>query len=147
MTILEMTAAHTATVAQLEARCFADPWSEASVAGELDNPLSLWLVAVDGGGRLLGYAGSQAVLDAADVMNVAVAPEARRQGVARALLEALEARLRARGVASLSLEVRPSNGPALALYESLGFTEAGRRPGYYRNPREDAWILRKEWKL
>ena len=87
------------------------------------------------------------MLDAADVMNVAVAPEARRQGVARALLEALEARLRARGVASLSLEVRPSNGPALALYESLGFTEAGRRPGYYRNPREDAWILRKEWKL
>ena len=144
--LAEMTAAHVPAVARLEQCCFSDPWSEASVAAELDNPLSLWLVAL-ADGRVVGYVGSQAVLDAADVMNVAVDCAFRRRGIARVLLTALVDRLAARGVSSLALEVRPSNGGALALYRSLGFSEAGRRPGYYRNPREDALILRKEWNV
>ena len=146
MEILYMTAEHVSAVAQLEAICFSDPWSEASVAGELENPLSLWLVAVEDG-QVIGYVGSQAVLDAADIMNVAVAPEHRRKGIARLLLLQLEEEMRQKDVASLTLEVRASNLPAQALYEELGYREVGRRPNYYRKPREDALILRKEWEL
>lgn len=146
MTIIQMTSAHVPQVAQLERVCFQDPWSERSIASELENPLSLWLVAMEED-RLLGYVGSQTVLDETDMMNVAVDPTARRQGVARALIQALTAQLKQRGSRKLSLEVRASNLGAIRLYESLGFARLGCRPGYYRNPREDAWILGKEWQV
>ncbi len=133
-----------AAVAELEKRCFSDPWSERSIAAELENPLSLWLVATDGEGQILGYIGSQSVVPEADVMNLAVAPEARRQKIAAGLLYALSERLYQRGVRSLFLEVRVSNEPALALYRSAEFEAVGRRPKYYVNPTEDALILRKE---
>lgn len=144
--IVTMKAAHVSQVAALERACFPDPWSENSVASELENPLSLWLVAQDRE-RVLGYVGSQSVLGQADMMNLAVAPQARRQGVARCLIRALEQSLRARQVHSLTLEVRASNQPARALYEAVGFQQVGRRPRYYLDPREDALILRKEWNL
>ena len=144
--LVPMTEAHVARVAALEQVCFSDPWSENSVRSELDNPLSTWLVALEGE-TVLGYVGSQTVLDEADIMNVAVAPEHRRQGVARLLLERLEQALRSRNVHSLTLEVRASNEPAKALYASLGYVPVGRRPNYYFKPREDALILRKEWEL
>ena len=146
MTIMQMTSAHVPQVAQLEGICFQDPWSERSIASELENPLSLWLVAMEKD-RLLGYVGSQTVLDETDMMNVAVDPAARRQGVARALIQELTAQLKQRGSRKLSLEVRASNLGAICLYESLGFVRLGCRPGYYRNPREDAWILGKEWQV
>lgn len=146
MEILYMTAEHVPAVARLETICFPDPWSENSVAEELNNPLSLWLVAAEDG-EVIGYVGSQAVLDAADIMNVAVAPEHRRRGIARLLLLQLEEEMRMRDVTSLTLEVRASNLTAQALYEGLGYHEVGRRPNYYRKPREDALILRKEWEL
>ena len=146
MTIIQMTSAHVPQVAQLERVCFQDPWSEQSIASELENPLSLWLVAMEED-RLLGYVGSQTVLDETDMMNVAVDPAARRQGVARALIQELTAQLKQRGSRKLSLEVRASNLGAIRLYESLGFARLGCRPGYYRNPREDAWILGKEWQV
>jgi ribosomal-protein-alanine N-acetyltransferase len=141
--ILPMTAAHVPAVAALEAACFSDPWSERSIAGELDDPLARWLVAVEDG-AVLGYVGSQTVLDEADVMNVAVSPDARCRGVARALMTALLDVLRETGVKTLTLEVRASNDPAIALYDALGFTQVGRRPRYYRHPVEDALILRVE---
>lgn len=146
MTIMQMTSTHVSQVARLEGICFQDPWSERSIASELENPLSLWLVAMEED-RLLGYVGSQTVLDETDMMNVAVDPAARRQGVARALIQALTAQLKQRGSRKLSLEVRASNLGAIRLYESLGFVRLGCRPGYYRNPREDAWILGKEWQV
>lgn len=144
MTIEQMKSSWVTQVAQLEKDCFRDPWSEKSIAGELDNPLSLWLVAVDDG-RLLGYVGSQTVLDETDMMNIAVAKEDRRRGVARALILELVNQLAQQGSRSLTLEVRASNQGAIALYQSLGFVQTGRRPNYYRNPREDGLILRKEW--
>ena len=144
--VVSMTEAHVARVAALEQVCFSDPWSENSVRSELDNPLSTWLVALEGE-TVLGYVGSQTVLDEADIMNVAVAPGYRRQGIARLLLERLEEALRTRKVHSLTLEVRASNEPAKALYASLGYVQVGRRPNYYFKPREDALILRKEWEL
>lgn len=146
MMIEPMNASHVPQIAQLEKRCFSDPWSEKSMASELENPLSVWLVAVDGG-QLIGYVGSQTVLGETDMMNLAVAPEARRQGTGRALVLALVDALTEKGSHSLMLEVRVSNTPAQKLYESLGFSQVGRRPKYYVNPREDALILRKEWSV
>ena len=143
MIIRKMRREDVCEIAALERMCFSDPWSENSVASELVNPLSSWLVAVDGG-KVVGYIGSQAVLDAADVMNLAVAPEYRRRGIAQALLQELTHCLRKKNVIALLLEVRVSNAPAIALYEKLGFVKVGCRPKYYHNPREDALILRKE---
>ena len=141
-----MAQCHIAQVAELEKICFADPWSEKSIASELENPLSYWLVALEGS-TVAGYAGSQTVLGETDMMNVAVRPECRRQGVAEALIEGLIVGLKERESHCLTLEVRDSNAPARALYEKLGFLEVGRRKNYYRNPGEDALILRKEWTL
>ena len=146
ITIEPMCAHHITQIASLEQQCFSDPWSENSVASELKNPLSLWLVALDGE-TVAGYIGSQSVLDAADMMNLAVSPNYRRQGVASQLVTQLVEQLAARGVNALVLEVRVSNTPAITLYHKLGFTQVGRRPRYYSHPREDALILRKEWSL
>ena len=141
-----MTRAHVAQIAALEELCFQDPWSENSIASELENRLSLWLVALDGD-RVVGYVGSQSVMGWADMMNIAVHPDYRRQGVAQELVQRLVAALAQVKVYCLTLEVRASNEPAKALYEKLGFLQVGRRPNYYRKPKEDALILRKEWSL
>ena len=146
MEIRKMTAREVPQVTELEKLCFSQPWSEKSVAGELENPLALWLVAMEGD-RLAGYVGSQTVMDETDMMNLAVAPQFRRQGVGEALVNALTASLKELGSRCLTLEVRDSNEAARALYGKLGFTEIGRRRGYYRDPREDALILRKEWEI
>ena len=144
MILTKMTESHVPQVAELEKLCFSDPWSEKSVASELENPLSLWLVAVDGD-TVAGYVGSQTVIDESDMMNVAVHPDHRRQGVAEALVLALAAELKAMGSRCLTLEVRASNAPAIALYEKLGFVQIGLRKNYYRNPKENALILRWEF--
>jgi len=145
MIITEMTEKHVAQVAELEKVCFGtEAWSEKSVASELENELSLWLVALDGD-DVAGYVGSQTVLGETDMMNVAVHPNHRRQGIAGALVTALVVALKEKGSHSLTLEVRASNESARTLYEKLGFLLAGVRKNYYRNPREDALILRKEW--
>ena len=141
---LPMNQDHIAAIARLEAICFSDPWSEGSVASELSNPLSRWIVAMDGM-TLVGYVGSQTVLGESDMMNIAVAPDARRRGIAQGLVEALIQVLKELDSHCLSLEVRASNEPAKALYGKLGFREIGRRKNYYRNPKEDALILGKEW--
>ena len=141
-----MNASHVQQIAGLEKICFSDPWSENSIASELENRLSYWLVALDGD-IVTGYVGSQSVLGESDMMNVAVHPDYRRQGIAEALVTHLVQALREKGNHCLTLEVRVSNTPAIALYEKLGFTQVGRRPNYYRNPKEDALILRKEWQI
>jgi ribosomal-protein-alanine N-acetyltransferase len=87
------------------------------------------------------------VLDQADMMNIAVHPDYRRQGIGRDLVLALSDALKEKGIRGLMLEVRASNAPAIALYEQLGFIQVGLRPNYYRNPKENALILRKEWSL
>ena len=140
--IVNLNESHVAAVAELEKQYFSEPWSENSVREELTNELALWLVAMDGD-TVVGYVGSQTVLGEADMMNIAVADTHRRQGIARLLVQELIARLDA---TMLTLEVRASNAPAIALYESLGFRQVGLRKNYYRKPKEDALILRKEWK-
>ena len=139
--IVRMNESHVAAVAELEKQNFSEPWSENSVRGELTNKLALWLVALDGE-SVVGYVGSQTVLGEADMMNIAVAGTHRRLGIARLLVEELIRQLDAH---MLTLEVRASNAPAIALYVSLGFAQVGLRKNYYRKPKEDALILRKEW--
>ena len=142
--IEKMNNTHIASVAQLERENFSMPWSENVLTAELRNPLALWLVAILDD-EVVGYVGAQIVPDEADMMNIAVSDGHRRQGIARWLILELLCQLREQGVRSLSLEVRASNFAAIALYEDLGFSQVGRRPGYYKMPKEDALILRKEW--
>ena len=145
MEIVRMKESHVASVAELEKICFGtEAWSENSVASELNNALSLWLVALDGE-RVAGYVGSQTVMDETDMMNVAVSPNYRRQGIAEKLILSLITALKEKGSHSLSLEVRASNSPAIGLYEKLSFQQVGLRKNYYRNPKEDALILRTEF--
>ena len=138
---------HVAAVAELEKICFGtEAWSEKSVASELTNALSLWLVALDGD-RVAGYVGSQTVLGETDMMNIATHPDYRKKGIGTSLINALIDVLAEQGSHSLMLEVRASNDPAISVYKKLGFDEIGRRKNYYRNPKEDALILRKEWNV
>ena len=146
MTITIMTALHVSQVAELEKLCFSDPWSEKSVASELENKLAYWLVAVEDD-RVAGYVGSQTVCGETDMMNIAVHPDFRRRGIAESLVNALVEDLQKLESHSLTLEVRASNEAAQKLYEKLGFMQVGLRKNYYRNPKEDAYILRKEWEI
>ena len=144
MIITQMTADHVSQVAELEKLCFSDPWSESSVASELENELAYWLVAIEGD-RVAGYVGSQTVLGETDMMNIAVHPDYRRRGVAETLVNALVDALKGKGSHCLTLEVRASNTPAQKLYEKMGFAQVGLRKNYYRNPKEDARILQKKY--
>ena len=144
--IEKMNNTHIASVAQLERENFSMPWSENVLTAELRNPLALWLVAVLDD-EVVGYVGAQIVPDEADMMNIAVSSTHRRKGVAHGLILELLDQLKEQGVRSLSLEVRASNSAAITLYDGLGFHQVGRRPGYYKMPKEDALILRKEWQL
>ena len=142
MIIEKMNATHVSQIAELEKLCFSDPWSEKSIETELSCRLSVWLVALEGE-QVVGYVGSQTVIDESDMMNIAVSDCHRRRGIARALVEEL---IRQLDAYQLTLEVRASNAPAIALYEALGFRQVGLRKNYYHKPKEDALILRKEWK-
>ena len=147
MIYTNMSPEHVAQVAELEKICFGtEAWSVNSVASELNNELSLWIVAVDGD-RVLGYVGSQTVCGETDMMNIAVHPDHRRQKLATGLISYLIEALKLRESHSLTLEVRASNAPAIAMYTQYGFEQTGLRKNYYRNPKEDALILRKEWEI
>ena len=130
-------------LARLEAACFAHPRSEAALLGEIGQPERYLLVAAKQAGELLGYAGLEYVLDEGYLTDVAVFPAVRRQGVGRSLLLELDQRGRELGLSFLTLEVRAGNAAAIALYRSLGYKEAGRRRGFYTDPREDALLMTK----
>jgi ribosomal-protein-alanine N-acetyltransferase len=140
ITIIPMTADHLEAVAELERICFSTPWSRNMLAEELENDCSAFLVALYDG-RVVGYAGVQVVVDEGYIANVAVRPEFRRGGIAERLLRVFLRFAQANHLAFLTLEVRDSNRPAIALYSKLGFREAGRRRNYYEHPREDAILM------
>lgn len=130
-------------VMEIEEKCFILPWSKLSFLHELlDNERAYYYVAVKDQ-QILGYIGMWIVLDEGHITNLAVHPSYRRQGVGRALLKNLAFEGKKMGLNYLTLEVRISNLPAQILYKEVGFVEAGVRPGYYQDNREDALIM---WK-
>ena len=143
--IVPMSREHIPQIAQLEKLCFSAPWSEAMLEEELFNPQASFIVAEDEEGRVVGYAGLHVVLDEGYIDNVAVEPDARKHGVASALLDVF-CRYGAANLAFLTLEVRASNAAAIALYDKFGFQEVGRRKSYYQHPTEDAILMTREFK-
>ena len=138
--LVPMTAEHISQIAALERACFSHPWSEALLENELWNDAAVVIVAEGEDGTVLGYAGLQTVLDEGYINNVAVDEKFRRQGVADELIAAF-VRYGQANLAFLTLEVRASNAPAIALYAKHGFLEAGRRKNYYDDPKEDALLM------
>lgn len=143
--LVPMDRSHLAGVAELERMCFSTPWNEAMLEEELYNDTASFIVAEGEDGQVLGYAGLHVILDEGYIDNVAVRPTCRRQGIADRLLDVF-CRFGQANLAFLTLEVRPSNTAAVALYEKHGFQEAGRRKDYYENPREDALLLTREFR-
>ena len=142
--IVPMTADHLEELEKLERICFSRPWARKMLAEELENQCAAFLVAEDSvSGRVLGYAGLMVVADEGYITNVAVFPEYRRQGIAAQILQVFLQFAAANHLAFLTLEVRPSNAAAIALYQGFGFEEVGRRKNYYDLPKEDALILTK----
>ena len=126
----------------IERQSYPTPWSRSMFASELANPSSLSLGAfAPEGGELVGYLIISRYVDAWHVMNVAVAPEHRRQGIARTLLDRLFELTSTDERRGYTLEVRVSNEGAIKLYEQLGFHARGVRRGYYTDNREDALIM------
>ncbi len=142
MRIALLTAAQLPGVAALEALCFHAPWP-ASALAMLCGEQGFGLAALEND-TVVGYVGLVTVLDEGQFTNVAVHPDHRRCGIADALMEALLAEAAGRGIRYLSLEVRQSNAPAIALYRKHGFAVAGKREGFYANPREAALVMTRE---
>jgi ribosomal-protein-alanine N-acetyltransferase len=124
----------------IERRAYPTPWSRSMFASELAKPTSICLGAFEGL-DLIGYVINSRYVDAWHIMNVAVAPDHQRRGVATRLLERLIELTRGDERRGYTLEVRVSNEAAIRLYEQLGFEPRGIRRGYYTDNREDALIM------
>ncbi len=136
----EMVPEDAGQVERVEKKCFAIPWSRQSFWEEAANENTLYLLVLDGA-EVIGYAGAWLLAGEAQVTHVAIEPEYRGKGVGTALMEELIRRVKERGVGAMTLEVRPSNVAALALYGKFGMKEEGRRKGYYSDNGEDAIIM------
>ena len=124
--------------------CFSAPWSEKSFFEEITtNKVAKYIVA-EINGKIVGYAGIWVILDEGHITNVAVHPEHRRKGIAKAVISEIMARAEEAGANLFTLEVRASNEAAILLYEKFDFKKVGIRKGYYENNGEDAIIM---WKV
>ena len=132
-------------VAALEAATFTNPWTREMLAAELArNQFARVYVARLPGTPVVAFCACWTVIDELHINTIAVASDFRRRGLGRALMQHVLAQVEAEGIRRATLEVRRSNQAARRLYESLGFTPAGVRPGYYTHPEEDALILWRE---
>ena len=129
-------------VVEIERDSFGDPWSGASFRAALGEDRVLFLVAESVSGELVGYVVAWSTVDEAELANLAVARSARGEGIGKALVDAALRYGEARGCTCMYLEVRESNAAARAVYAARGFEEVGRRRRYYREPVEDALLLR-----
>ena len=137
-----MIAAHLDEVAAIENDCFSHPWSRRSLESELQNETSRFLVAVEDG-KVIGYIGMSAVIDEGYLFNAAVDSHYRKKGVGSALVRELVTWCQKHDFAFLTLEVRESNAPAIALYSRFGFVRVGERKNYYSDPAENALLMTK----
>ena len=140
ITFRKMTADDADAVSELEAKCFAMPWSRADFFREVKNELAEYIVG-ELDKKIVAYAGAWVSFNQAEVMHIAVEPEFRGRGVGTILFGELIAAVKNRGATSITLEVRPSNKAAIKLYENFGLRSVGRRKNYYRDNDEDALIM------
>ena len=142
--IKRMEREHVSQIAEIEKKAFADPWSEESFQGELDNPLACYFVA-EKDSEVLGYGGLWEIAGEGNITNIAVKEGFRGQKIGSRILSAMIAYAREHRFSFLTLEVRVSNEPAKRLYEKYGFRPVGLRRGYYPDNREDALLMTLEW--
>lgn len=139
MQIAVMTEEQAEELAELDRLCFAVPWSEKSFRDEAKNSIAEYFTAVSEDGKVVGYGGVWHVSGEGQITNIAVLPSFRRRGIAARILEEL---IKAcEDEERMVLEVRQSNGAAIALYEKYGFKRVGTRKNFYRSPTEDAIIM------
>jgi len=136
-----MSQEHIDGIEKIEKECFSTPWSRASIESELDNPNALFLVAADSS-EVLGYIGCILVCGEANITNIAVLAKARRQKIGSRLIKKLISALNEKGAELIFLEVRKSNQAAISLYQKFNFEIAGERKNFYREPCEDAYIMK-----
>lgn len=139
MTPVRVERAHLSAIAQLECEAFVHPWSEQALA-LLCTDTAFGFVILEGE-RALAYGGMMHVAGEGQITNIATAPDCRGRGLGSAVMAALLEKARELGLSPISLEVRESNAPAIALYEKFGFTVAGKRPRFYTNPTETALVM------
>ncbi len=130
------------TLAAIAALTLPEAWSEASFSSVAENPIAHFFVC-ELDGKAVGFCGMYLVADEGQIMEVAVLPDYRRRGIAKALLCELLACGAVRGAQSFSLEVRAQNEAARQLYQAMGFYEVGVRKGYYKRPNDDAVLMEK----
>ncbi len=129
-------------VYNLERECFTLPWSKKSIESELSNPLSNFFVAkVDN--NVVGYIGTQTVLDECYITNIAVTKSVRKSGIGSALIKTVVEFAQDNGASFITLEVRKSNENAISLYNKFGFSTKGIRKNFYEHPVEDGIIMTK----
>lgn len=141
--ICPMDRSHIAQIARLEQQVFSTPWSERALEEELYHDHASFLVAQDQRGNVLGYGGLHVVLDEGYITNIAVFPAMQRQGIATKILDTF-CRFGDAHLSFITLEVRASNQPAIALYKGREFIETATRKDFYKQPTEDA-ILMTRW--
>ncbi|MBE6876491.1 MAG: ribosomal-protein-alanine N-acetyltransferase [Ruminococcus sp.] len=143
--ILKLSPENTALLkacAELEKICIPEEaWNLESFRSEAEKPSGFVLVALDENQNVVSFLTASCILDTADLTNIAVAPEYRRQGIAGMLLKELCARI---GKVSLFLEVRESNLPAREFYQKHGFEQVGIRKNFYQHPDENAILMKLE---
>ena len=142
--LVPMDRSHLEGVLSIEGVCFERPWSEQTFTDALYHDTVSLIVAQGEDGTVLGYAELSVILDEGCLEKIAVDPKYRRQGVAEELLGAF-LRFGRANLAFITLEVRESNAPAIALYMKHGFAQVGRRRGYYDDPKEDAILMTLEF--
>lgn len=137
------TLADTSAIAAIERTVFSDPWSAESIRESIGMPWMFTLVAEDLEAKVVGYVFCREIAGESELLNLAVAPDLRREGVGARLLDAALAWAGSRGARETFLEVRESNVSAITLYEREGFRAVGRRSDYYQDPVEDAILYRR----
>ena len=143
MIIRQLSESEIPVIARLETLSFSHPWSERSIRDSFESEANKFFTAIEDD-RIVGYIGLTIAGGEGYILNVAVHPEHRRKGIGKALVSFLTDTYRSR-LSFITLEVRPSNTAARALYEGLGFEKVGERPNYYSNPTENALLLTKRF--
>lgn len=144
MKIRKMSEKDVEEVARIEQQIFTSPWSRESLQRACKEEDNIYLVA-ERENKLIGYCGIWCSFESADLCNIAVLPGMRRQGVAEAILDEAVSLCRQRNVEQMLLEVRISNVAAISFYQKKGFFRINIRKAYYKNPTEDAVIMKRKF--